>query len=65
MENAKKKIPANVELAGIVSNFMKGRLEERIKNELASVGKEELWKEIEKYANLTTAYSLYELITEE
>lgn len=32
MENAKRKIPANIEMAVIVANFMKGRLEERIKN---------------------------------
>ena len=64
MENNKKKIPVEVEMAVIVANFMKGRLEQRIKNELASVGKGELWKEIEQYAKLTTAYSLYELITE-
>lgn len=42
MENNKKKIPVEVEMAVIVANFMKGRLEQRIKNELASVGKQEL-----------------------
>ena len=62
MENAKK-INPQVEAAVIVANFMKGKMEQRIKNELASVGKGELWKEIERYAELTTAYSLYELIT--
>lgn len=64
MENAKKKIPVNVELAGIVSNFMKEKMEQEIKEELASVGKEELWKRIEQYAKLTTAANFYELITE-
>lgn len=64
MENAKRKIPANIEMAVIVANFMKGRLEERIKNELASVGKEGLWKRIEQYSKLSTAANLYELITE-
>lgn len=64
MENAKKKIPVNVELAGIMSNFMKEKIGQEIKEELASVGKQELWKEIEKYAKLTTVFNLYELITE-
>ena len=64
MENAKKKISVQIELAGILSKFTQEKMELEIKKELASVGKEELWKEIEKYANLTTAYSLYELITE-
>lgn len=64
MENNKKKIPAKVELAGIVSKFMQENIEQEIKEELASVGKEELWKMIEQYAKLTTAANLYELITE-
>ena len=50
MENNKKKIPAKVELAGIVSKFMQENIEQEIKEELASVGKEELWKMIEQYA---------------
>ena len=62
MENAKKKIPVNVELAGIVSNFTKEKMEQEIKEELASVGKEGLWKKIEHYAEITTAANFYELI---
>lgn len=65
MENSKKKIPARVELAGIVSNFMKEKMEQEIKEELASVGKDDLWKKIEQYSKLSTAANLYELITEE
>lgn len=64
MENNKKKIPAGIELAGIVSNFMKEKMEQEIKEELASVGKEGLWKKIEQYSKLTTAANFYELITE-
>lgn len=64
MENAKKKIPAGIELAGIVSNFMKEKMEQEIKEELASVGKDGLWKRIEQYSKLSTAANLYELITE-
>ena len=44
MENSKKKIPANIKLAGIVSNFMKVNFEKEIKEELSSVGKEDLWE---------------------
>ena len=62
MENSKKKIPANIKLAGIVSNFMKVNFEKEIKEELASVGKDDLWKRIEQYADLTTAANFYELI---
>lgn len=65
MENSKKKIPVNIELAGIVSNFMKEKMEQEIKEELASVGKDDLWKKIEQYSKLSTAANLYELITEE
>jgi hypothetical protein len=64
MENAKKKIPANVELAGIVSNFMKEKIGQEIKEELASVGKDDLWERIEQYSKLSTAANLCELITE-
>ena len=64
MENAKKKIPAGIELAGIVSNFMKEKMEQEIKEELSSVGKDDLWKRIEQYSKLSTAANLYELITE-
>ena len=64
MENNKKKIPAGIELAGIVSNFMKEKMEQEIKEELASVGKDDLWKRIEQYSKLSTAANLYELITE-
>lgn len=62
MENAKRKIPANIEMAVIVANFMKEKLEQEIKEELASVGKEGLWKKIEHYAETTTAANFYELI---
>lgn len=43
MENAKKNISVQIELAGVVSNFMKEKLEQEIKEELASVGKEGRW----------------------
>lgn len=62
MENAKKKIHVKIELAGIVSNFMKEKMEQEIKEELSSVGKEDNWEKIEKYADLTTAANFYELI---
>lgn len=64
MENSKKKIPVNVELAGIVSNFMKEKIGQEIKEELASVDKDDLWERIEQYSKLSTAANLYELITE-
>lgn len=64
MENAKKKIQVNVELAGIMSNFMKEKIGQEIKEELASVGKDDLWERIEQYSKLSTAANLYELITE-
>ena len=64
MENNKKKIPVNVELAGIMSNFMKEKIGQEIKEELASVGKDDLWERIEQYSKLSTAANLYELITE-
>lgn len=64
MENAKKKIPVNVELAGIMSNFMKEKIGQEIKEELASVDKDDLWERIEQYSKLSTAANLYELITE-
>ena len=62
MENAKRKINSQIELAGVVSNFVKEKLEQEIKEELASVGKEGLWKKIEHYAETTTAANFYELI---
>ena len=62
MENAKRKIPANIEMAVIVANFMKEKMEQEIKEELSSVGKEDIWEKIEKYADLTTAANFYELI---
>lgn len=64
MENTKRKINSQIELAGVVSNFVKEKLEQEIKEELASVGKEELWKKIEHYAKTTTASNFYELIKE-
>ena len=64
MENAKNKIPVNIELAGIMSNFLKEKMEQEIKEELSSVGKDGLWEKIEQYAKVTTATNLYELITE-
>lgn len=64
MENAKKKISVQIELAGVVSNFMKEKLEQEIKEELSSVGKEDIWEKIEKCADITTAANFYELIKE-
>ena len=60
----KKKIPVTIELAGIMSNFMKEKIGQEIKEELASVGKDDLWERIEQYSKLSTAANLYELITE-
>lgn len=48
-----------------MSNFMKEKIGQEIKEELASVGKDDLWKKIEQYSKLSTAANLYELITEE
>ena len=64
MENAKKNISVQIVLAGAISNFVKEKLEQEIKEELASVGKEGLWKKIEHYAKTTTAANFYELIKE-
>ena len=64
MENNKKKIDVKIELAGIMSKFMQEKIEQEIKEELASVGKEGIWKRIEQYSKLSTAANLYELITE-
>ena len=64
MENAKKKISVQIELAGVVSKFMQEKTELEIKKELASVGKKDLWEKIEQYAKVTTAANFYELITE-
>ena len=64
MENAKKKISVQIELAGVLSKFTQEKMELEIKEELASVGKEGLWKKIEHYAETTTAANFYELITE-
>lgn len=64
MENEKKKISVQIELAGVVSNFMKEKIGQEIKEELASVGKDDLWERIEQYSKLSTAANLYELITE-
>lgn len=41
---------------------MKEFMEKQIKEELESIGKEDLWEEIEQYAEFTTAANLYELI---
>lgn len=64
MENNKKKIPVNIEIAGIMSNFMKEKIGQEIKEELASVDKDDLWERIEQYSKISTAANLYELITE-
>lgn len=64
MENAKKKISVQIELAGILSKFTQEKMELEIKEELASVGKKDLCEKIERYADLTTAANFYELIKE-
>lgn len=58
MENAKRK----VEMAGAILLSMKELMEKQIKEELESIGKEDLWEEIEQYAKARTAAELYVLI---
>ena len=62
MENAKEKTRSKVEIAGDILLSMKEFMEKQIKEELESIGKEDLWEEIEQYAEFTTAANLYELI---
>ena len=58
MENAKGK----VEMEGAILLSMKEFMEKQIKEELESIGKEDLWEEIEQYAKARTAAELYVLI---
>ena len=50
------------ELLNIIAQIEERQLHEEIKKELESIGKEDLWEEIEQYAEFTTAANLYELI---
>ena len=62
MENAKGKTRSKVEIAGAILLSMKEFMEKQIKEELESIGKEDLWEEIEQYAEARTAAELYVLI---
>ena len=44
-----------------IAQIEKKQLQVRIKGELSSVGKSELWKLIERYTKVSTAVRLYEL----
>lgn len=62
MENTKEKTKSRVEMAGAILLSMKELMEKQIKEELESIGKEDLWEEIEQYAKARTAAELYVLI---
>lgn len=62
MENAKEKTRSKVEIAGDILLSMKEFMEKQIKEELESIGKEDLWEEIEQYAEARMGAELYVLI---
>lgn len=49
-------------LAVIIAQIEKEQLQAQIKEELSAVGKKELWKIIERYAEVNTAVKLYDLV---
>lgn len=51
-----------MELMNIVAQIEKEQLEARIKEELSSVGKKDLWKLVERCIEVGTAIRLYELV---
>lgn len=65
MENAKEKTKSRVEMAGAILLSMKEFMEKQIKEQLKSVGKEDLWKEIELYAQARAGAELYVLIKDQ
>lgn len=50
------------ELLNIIAQIEEKQLHEDIKKELKSIGKDRLLKKIERYAEVSTAVRLYELI---
>lgn len=62
MENAKEKTKSRVEMSGDILLLMKEFMEKQIKEELESIGKEDLWEEIEQYAKARIGAELYVLI---
>lgn len=50
------------ELLVIVARLEKDILQDSIKEELSSAGNENLWKKVERYAEVSTALKLYELV---
>lgn len=62
MENAKEKTKSRVEMAGALLLHMKEFMEKQIKEELESIGKEDLWEEIEQYTKVRMGAELYVLI---
>lgn len=65
MENAKEKTRSKVEIAGDILLSMKEFMEKQIKEELESIGKEDLWEEIEQYAEARMGAELYVLIKDQ
>ena len=50
------------ELLNIITQIEEKQLHEEIKKELTSIGKDRLLKKIERYAEVSAAVRLYELI---
>lgn len=50
------------ELLNIIAQIEERQLHEEIKKELTSIGKDRLLKKIERYAEVSAAVKLYELI---
>lgn len=50
------------ELLNIIARIEEKQLHEEIKKELTSIGKDRLLKRIERYAEVSAAVKLYELI---
>ena len=50
------------ELLNIIAQIEEKQLHEEIKKELTSIGKDRLLKKIERYAEVSAAVRLYELI---
>ena len=51
-----------IELLSILAQMEKKQLQARIKEELSSVGKKDLWKLVERCIEVGTAIRLYELV---
>ena len=50
------------ELLNIIAQIEESQLHEEIKKELTSIGKDRLLKRIERYAEVSAAVKLYELV---